>query len=105
MASVSFKERMRIPKYNEREAVVPGRIAFNYEECTGCGLCRMICPASAIVMNKKRPEMIEFDKSECMFCGDCAAICPADAITLVSPNRYGGRFKTIEQGEALPPRL
>jgi ferredoxin len=98
-------EKLYIPKYDNREEVIPGEVAIDYEKCSGCALCNKVCPADSLVMEEKKPKMKEQDKNECMGCGDCAAICPEDAITLISTNRYSGCFKTIDRGEFAAPRL
>jgi ferredoxin len=45
--------------------------------CLGCGQCREICPAGAIVLSGKR---IDFDYKRCIRCYCCQEICPEDAI-------------------------
>jgi len=44
-------------------------------KCQKCGLCRRLCPTSAIAV----PEKYEVDTT-CEYCQRCAAVCPADAI-------------------------
>ncbi len=47
---------------------------FNYELCTGCGLCKEACNDSAIIMNREgRPVLIE---DLCTGCRACYLICP-----------------------------
>lgn len=46
------------------------------ENCTGCGLCRKICPNSAIGMVDGKPVI---DKVKCLMDGKCIATCPASA--------------------------
>jgi uncharacterized protein (DUF362 family)/Pyruvate/2-oxoacid:ferredoxin oxidoreductase delta subunit len=45
--------------------------------CVGCGQCREICPAGAILPSGKR---IDFDYGRCIRCYCCQEICPEDAI-------------------------
>ena len=45
--------------------------------CVGCGQCKEICPAGAIVLSGKR---IDFDYERCIRCYCCQEICPEDAI-------------------------
>ena len=47
--------------------------------CTGCGLCRNVCPANAIsILNGKAA----LDPDKCVKCYCCAEICPYGAIAL-----------------------
>ncbi len=105
MSQITLKERFHIPRYDDRNAVQMGKVTFDLEKCTGCAQCARICPASAIVMNDKEPEMVTGVENECMACADCMAICPEDAVDLVAIQRFSGFFKTIDRGEILKPRL
>jgi len=47
--------------------------------CTGCGLCRNVCPANALsILNGKTA----LDPDKCVKCYCCAEICPSGAIAL-----------------------
>jgi formate hydrogenlyase subunit 6/NADH:ubiquinone oxidoreductase subunit I len=105
MSQISFKEKRHIPRYDDREEVIPGKVAFDYDKCTGCKLCQLICPADCLVMKDKRPEMVDIAINECMGCANCVAICPEDAIKFVDGNRFTGWIKTIDRGDITAPRL
>ena len=45
--------------------------------CIGCGHCRDICPAKAIVMENKLPRI---DRKECIHCFCCQEFCPKGAM-------------------------
>ena len=106
MSRLSFKERILIPTYNDPDQLSTGEVAFDYEKCTGCTICIEACPADTLVMNNdKRPEMKPKGENECIFCGDCMAICPEGAISMKKPYTCTLFFKTVEHGEAKPPRL
>jgi NADH-quinone oxidoreductase subunit F len=48
------------------------------EKCTACGACKRVCPAEAVVGQKKVKHSILVDK--CIKCGQCYEVCPVDAI-------------------------
>ncbi len=45
--------------------------------CVGCGICRDICPAKAIVIEKKKAKI---DRSACIRCFCCQEFCPKSAM-------------------------
>ncbi len=49
------------------------------EACTGCDVCREVCPVQAISYNGTTWVV---DETKCLGCGICAARCPASAIKL-----------------------
>jgi len=106
MALIGKLEKWKVPTYNNYEEIQLGEVAFDYEKCNGCLLCIKICPADALEKNDKRPVMVVSRGHECMACGDCGALCSENAITVKrSFQCLKGLYKTIEQGELLPPRL
>lgn len=105
MPQITIKDRFHIPRYDNRETTVMGLVEFDYQKCSGCEQCVKICPASAITIRDKNPVMVEGVDNECMACADCMAICKEDAIKLVQLQCFSGKFKTIDRGKILPPRL
>jgi len=105
MARLSVSERILIPTYDDPGQIQWGEVAFDEEKCSGCGTCSQACPAKAIAMADKRPQMKPRGENNCMACGDCVAICPEGAITLTKGYHYTGYYKTIDQGDIRPPRL
>lgn len=54
--------------------------------CTGCQLCRQLCPAGAVSvhLNKKGFHVPEIDENKCTQCGLCTRHCPANTIPVIS---------------------
>ncbi len=64
------------------------------EKCSGCGMCKTICPLQLIDINKKT-QIATFSENHmemCIKCGHCMAICPKKAITIDGLN-YESNFK------------
>ena len=56
------------------------KIAVVPEKCSGCRICNLLCPFSAITFDDV--EMItEINAALCQGCGTCVAGCPSGAIT------------------------
>jgi len=55
-------------------------LRLNEQNCTGCGMCMVVCPHAVFSMNKRRVR-IE-NKDACMECGACAMNCPSEALTV-----------------------
>lgn len=65
-----------------------GRLAWNREKCTGCGLCAMDCPAQAIemlVIDKKSKRLVlRYDLDRCTYCAQCVHSCRQGSLEMVS---------------------
>ena len=65
-------------------------LTLDKELCTGCGICKEICPREAIEIKKipkaegtkVKPPTIDVDEQKCHYCGMCDPICPFGAIGL-----------------------
>jgi NAD-dependent dihydropyrimidine dehydrogenase PreA subunit len=55
-------------------------LKFNAELCTGCGMCRSVCPHGVFVQADDIAQLVR--PLACMECGACARNCPVDAITV-----------------------
>lgn len=68
-----------------------GRLHYDPNECTLCGLCARDCPGFVIKVVRTKVEKedgtvergghLEFEMDRCIFCGQCAESCPEAAIT------------------------
>lgn len=56
--------------------------ALAKRDCIGCGKCREVCPASAIVMRRKLPVI---DRKACIRCFCCQELCPKGAMVVHRP--------------------
>jgi 4Fe-4S ferredoxin len=63
-------------------------LTLNKTVCTGCGLCKEVCPMKAIEIRrisraekeKKMTLTIDVDEQKCQYCGICNLICPFGAL-------------------------
>ncbi|GAI87793.1 unnamed protein product, partial [marine sediment metagenome] len=62
--------------------------AINEELCSGCKVCSLLCPFSAISFDEEE-KVSRVNEALCKGCGVCVAACPSGAIT--------GRHFTAEQ--------
>lgn len=53
-------------------------LQLNQENCSGCGMCMVVCPHAVLRMNNGRVRIANRDS--CMECGACAMNCPTDAL-------------------------
>jgi coenzyme F420-reducing hydrogenase delta subunit/heterodisulfide reductase subunit C len=61
-------------------------VKVDEKECSGCGICVMVCPYEAphLIEKKIKGELdrvSEVDQNLCMRCGTCVAACPLGAIS------------------------
>lgn len=65
-----------------------GKLIWNPEKCTGCGLCVKDCPSEAIelVVNDKQTKafVMRYDMDRCTFCAQCVQNCRFKCIELAS---------------------
>ena len=68
-----------------------GRLHYDADKCTLCGMCERDCPGFVIKRVKRTLTAddgstyegwaLEFDMDRCVFCGQCEQSCPKSAIT------------------------
>jgi len=65
------------------------------DNCTGCGICRDVCPENAIRMTRDMglPEPVP---DACTGCGRCLSECPFDAISITPSHTHGCRGSRTE---------
>ncbi len=60
------------------DAREPMRVRIDYAICNSCGLCREVCPESAITQKYlEARHLYEVHPAKCTGCGDCLEYCPA----------------------------
>ena len=54
------------------------KVRIDYSICNSCGLCREVCPESAIRPMLLEPRhLYEVQPPKCTGCGECLEYCPA----------------------------
>lgn len=65
-----------------------GKLLWQRESCTACGLCAKDCPAGAlevIAIDKKAKKIVmHYDVDHCIFCGQCVFSCRQGCMALPS---------------------
>jgi ferredoxin len=49
-------------------------------KCTGCGMCRIVCPHAVFAIQEKKARITDSDA--CMECGACSRNCPENALAV-----------------------
>jgi formate hydrogenlyase subunit 6/NADH:ubiquinone oxidoreductase subunit I len=71
-----------------------GKIEYEADPCTGCGLCERVCPSGAIETETEDGEFVwRYDLSRCLFCGQCTEACPPNAIVSGQDFELGSGYK------------
>ena len=55
-------------------------LRLNEKNCTGCGMCMVVCPHAVFSMNNRKIQIKNRDA--CMECGACAMNCPTKALSV-----------------------
>ncbi len=90
-------------RYPDGPADIPegnrGRVDWDMEPCTLCGLCQKRCPPLAVVVDKIAGT-VSLQVFRCISCGVCADICPKGAISIsqeYSRPGYGKEVRTYRK--------
>jgi heterodisulfide reductase subunit A len=55
----------------------------NEDECSGCGICELLCPFQAIELQPRDEKRVSHvNEAVCKGCGTCGAACPSGAIAM-----------------------
>jgi len=55
----------------------------NEDECSGCGICELLCPFQAIELQPRDGKRVSHvNEAVCKGCGTCGAACPSGAISM-----------------------
>ncbi len=61
-------------------------IIVDEKKCTGCGLCRSVCPKGPRIWDIRkiggRPLAFVLEKEACLYCTLCVTRCPTEAIKI-----------------------
>lgn len=81
-----FFTRSETEDYPAQKPALPelfrGRVSIRADNCVGCSLCVLDCPAGALEIEKESKEnfrLVHF-RDRCTYCGQCEQSCRYDAI-------------------------
>ena len=86
-------------EYPEKKRELNGafRGKLEVKGCTGCGICKRVCPSGAISFQKDENGKIcnyVFDLNKCIFCGNCKFYCPCGAVKMTTEYELATEDKT-----------
>ena len=88
--------KMMVPFLNVEREFDKG--FFTSERCTGCGVCRRVCPCGNITLEAGRPVW----HHRCLGCDACVAYCPTKAIQFKTPEAYVQLNNPVSRRLGLP---
>ncbi|MCF8037024.1 MAG: 4Fe-4S binding protein [Desulfobacteraceae bacterium] len=115
MATFTLRDRFILPSYDNPEQMRYGRLEFDPDKCSECGICVLVCPGGSLRSSRAtKTELFqgektigkcgppEFDTANpeitlCVACFDCGAACPKDAIRIQTSFDPGYFYKRLTQ--------
>ena len=115
MGYLTFRERTKLPTYDNPKHMQMGDLRFDGQKCKQCGICISLCPGGCILSETltKMDSMKGISKDGkcglpyldslkpgitlCVACFDCGTACPSGAISI--KNNFNPRyfFKRLTQ--------
>ena len=101
----AFFSRPETDNYPFEKTFIPeryrGRVSIREENCVGCSLCVLDCPAAALELKKESKQkfrLLHF-RDRCTYCGQCEFSCRFNAIYLdnvyIQPSDNKEAFLTV----------
>jgi len=98
MPLLRWRERLRIPAFDNPDHCRMARVTIDPERCNGCGMCVEVCVAAALEMQgagkERRPRMAP-GNPPCVACNDCMAICEQGAIRAARMHDFRYRYRRV----------
>src|SRR5438093_5027938 len=76
----------RLLRFARNDGLAAMKVRIDYAICNSCGLCREVCPESAIRPKLLEPRhLYEIQPEKCTGCGECLDYCPAPGALVQYP--------------------